>query len=424
LQLLWIALTLLAALPAALYAQGSAGGGENTERSRPDGGITSETFWDFKLKGIGGFFPASYNRVDGLLVGWGFKLSTAEAITYPGSKTRQLVPAYSYPEFSFELLVPSARRFVGGSLQIKQRLSDPKQIDLGLDLACGSFSSDTWREADPGAGLQYLFLGRDRRYYHDLRGGEVFLAGSHGSGLSLRLGFYHEYVKSLETAGVWTLSSSRLLKENPPVVSGTDRGLRLKVELKRLAEWTFFPEGWYCAAALEAGGPAGGDFDYRLYDFSAGYFRRLGLQNYLSAGLKAVTSDRRLPPHKLYSLGAVIRGIETFDREFDLFDRRGDRLWYLLLGYRRLVTVPDIFINRMVYNLSLDIYFTSGVTFFSLDERDPWTLFTHGLERLESGAGAGLSFTLSRTRVGVYLEKSLNRRYDGPGVFIRLARGR
>jgi len=426
LQYVRIVLLVLIFLPAAVSADRI----ERVTRSEPHSQsgleITSETFWNFELKGLGGFFPASYNRVDGLLAGWGFDLSTAKAITYPGTETRQLVSAYRYPEVSFEMLVPSARRFVGGSLGIKQRLSEEKKVDLGLNLGFGTFSNDTWRADDPGTSLLYLTLERDRRYYHDRRGCEIFMGNSLDNGLSIWLAFYYEHVKSLDAVNVWTLFSSSLLTENPPVIHGADSGLRFRINLERLSKGTFFPEGWECALTFETGGSlAGGDFDYQLFDFSVGFFRLLGELNYCSAALKAVTAKQKLPPHKLYSLGGELRGIDTFHRDFDLFHRRGDRLWYISLGYQRLITLPDIFITRLAYNWSLDFYFTSGVTFLSSDEKDPLTLFTDGFENLESGAAVGVSCNLSRTRVGVYLEDSFKRQYRSrPTVTVRLSQSR
>ena len=421
LQHFGVALLVFILLPSAVSADRI----ERVTRSDPHSQsgveITGETFWNFELKGLGGFFPASYNRVDGLLAGWGFDLSTAKAITCPGTETRQLVPAYRYPEISFELLVTSARRFAGGSLGIKQRLSEEKRVDLGLNLDLGTFSSDTWRAGDPGTSLLYLTMERDRRYYHDRRGGEIFMGKSLDNGLSIWLAFYYERVKSLETVNVWTLFSSSLLTENPPVIHGADSGLRFRINLERLSKGTFFPEGLECALTFETGGSlAGGDFDYQLFDFSVGLFRLLGELNYCSASLKAVTSNRKLPPHKLYSLGGELRGIDIFHRDFDLFHRRGDRLWYISLGYQRLITLPDIFITRLAYNWSLDFYFTSGVTFLSSDEKDPLTLFTEGLESLESGAAVGVSFNLSRSRLGFYLEDSFKRQYRfRPTVTVR-----
>jgi hypothetical protein len=388
--------------------------------------LPKEISWNFRLKGFAGFFPASYNRVDGLLAGWGFNLSAEEVLTIPGSRTRQAVPGKRYPEFSFELLVPTARSFVGGSLGVRQRLSGRKQVDLGLNLDVGGCSNDTWRSSDPGAALSYLVLGRDRRYYHERRGGEVFLGGNITRSLSVRLAFYHERIKSLWAADTWTVVSSRLLEVNPPVTHGIDSGLRFGLELKRLSQAAALPTGWECALGVEnSGNPFGGDFGYRLYRFSAGYSGNLGRRNYLSAVLKAVTSHRRLPPHKLYSLGDNIRGVDTFEKDFDLFQRRGDRMWYLQLGWQRLINPPDNFITRLVYNWAVELYFSSGVTFLSTDDTDPLTLFTEGLDHLENGIGAGVSFTFSRTRVGICLEQSLNSSYrHGPYLSLRLEKSR
>ncbi|MBN2288804.1 MAG: hypothetical protein JXQ83_05680 [Candidatus Glassbacteria bacterium] len=414
---LWVALLALVFLPAVSAAGGSGGA---PPLPGPAGAGSEETAWNFKLKGLAGFSPASYNRVDGLLAGWGFDLSAGRTFTYPGSGTRQTVPDRRYPELSFELLVPSARSSLGGRLGITRRLRGKNNWDLGLELGAGGSSSDYWRASEPGAGISFLFLGKDRRYYYDRRGGELYAEGELGGGLRLRLAFYHERVRSLEATNVWTMFSSGLLRENPSVIHGTDRGIRLNLGLDRLLRGIAFPEGWECSLGLESSGALGGDFAYRLFELSAGFYRKLGELNYFSAGLKAATSDRTLPPHKLYSLGDLLRGIDTFEPDFDLFDRRGDRLWYICLGFHRLITPPDLFFNRLAYNWSLDLYFTSGTTFHSPRRNDPLTLFSRGLERLESGVGAGVSFTASRTRVSLCLEKSLDRQYRGPVFSVRL----
>jgi hypothetical protein len=370
--------------------------------------------YDLVLPGLFGFYPASYNRVDGLLAGWGFTLAVRKEISYPGTGITQKVSGSYYPDLSVSVLAPTARRFVGGSLEMNQPVSIAQQLSASLSLYSGSACSDAWRVSEPGTSLVYLFTGSDRRFFYGLKSAELSLNKKVGNRLGLRLGYFSQKVGSLGMRNVWTVLESSILKDNPPVREGHGRGLRLYASLDWLNPSPFFPEGLGLDLSVEkSGGLFGGDFDYSLWSFGALYALKPSRNNYLSARLTGKTATRELPPHKLFNLGQELYGLDTFDPEFRLFSRRGDRLWDLSLGYSRLFRPPSPSFLKYAYDWSLNLRLDSGVTFFSRDSRNPWTLFSDGLGHFDSSASVGAGFSVGFARIELYLSRSLNPHFRG-----------
>lgn len=384
--------------------------------------VERRKFWDADLRGIAGFHPYSYNRVDGPMGAWGIVLSGKERITHPVSGVSQVLADRSRPVVSFSLLSPSARPFLGGTLALEHTLSVRGKLEAGLNAFSGSGNSDEWRTDEPGAGIAYLITGKDRRHHYDLRGGDIFLRKGFPGGMSFQAGYFQHHVRSLSARGVWTIARSSIVRDNPPVNGGVGKGLAFNFCLDRLSRSEFFPEGWEFELSIEkTGGFLGGDFDYSLWSFGLlGAERFAGVSNYAYARLIGKTSSSDLPPHKLFSLGSEVRGIDTFERDFNLFERRGNRLLLFSSGYRRLVPTPRRLLSRFIYDLSLEGIFDAGVTFSAEKDKGALSLFGDGFSRLESSVALGWAFTVSRTRVGLYHVRSLNPDHRGKRFLLNI----
>ncbi len=384
--------------------------------------ISRRKFWDADFKGLGGFYPAAYSRVDGLLGGWGLNLTGKEEINLPVAGVKQVVEDQSRPSLGFSVLVPSARHAAGGTFSLSQTVSSRRRIKAGLDLFAVTASSDSWRASQPWSGLYYFCSGRDRQYYFDRRGGRVSLDREFPEGFSLELSVERSEVRSLVRRGVWTVAKSDLLEDNPSVIPGGDFALGLHTEVDRTVGGPFFPQGWSAGLrALKAMRALGGDFDYSLWSLELFWARHLlGESNYVSAALTGMTAGGRLPPHRLFSLGAEVKGLDTFDRDFDLFDRRGDRLWLLSLGYERLLPFRVPLVSRHLSDPGLELDFDTGSTRLSRPGDSPLDLFSRSLDCLESSVSVGGGFSLSRVRVRLFYVHSLNEHYRGPRFELRM----
>ncbi|MCE5272716.1 hypothetical protein LLH00_15655 [bacterium] len=384
--------------------------------------LSRRKFWAFDFKGLGGFYPASYSRVDGLLGGWGLTLTGKEEISIPAAGLKQVVEDQSRPSLGVSLLVPSARHAVGGTFSLSQTVSSRRRIKAGLELFSATASSDSWRSAQPWSGLYYFAGGRDRQYYYDRRGGRLSLGREYPGGLSLELATECSEVRSLVRRGVWTVAKSELLKDNPPVDRGGDFSLELRTSIDRTAGGPFFPQGWSAGfRVLKAARLLGGDFDYSLWRADLFWARHLlSESNYAFARLTGMTAGGRLPPHRLFSLGAEVKGLDTFEPDFNLFDRRGDRLWLLSLGCERLLPFRFPLVSRHLTDPGLELDFDTGSTRLSRPGDSSLDLFSRSLDCLESSVALGGGFSLSRVRVRLFYVHSLNDSYHGPRFDLRV----
>jgi hypothetical protein len=191
--------------------------------------------------------------------------------------------------------------------------------------------------------------------------------------------------------------------------------LELTARLDRTGGEPFFSQGWSAeVSALKGARLLGGDFDYSIWRFNLfGARRWSGEKNYAFANLTGMTSGGRLPQHRLFSLGAQVKGLDTFEPDFNLFDRRGDRLWLLNLGFERLLPIRLPLVARHLSDPGLEVDFDAGSTCLSNPGDSGFTLFGRALDKVQSSVALGGGVSLSRVRISLFFVRNLDRSYRG-----------
>ena len=387
--------------------------------------VSSATAWEFKLRGLFGFFPESYNRVDGLQVCWGFSVrpqTKTKIRLATGQDIERSLPSSKYPSLNFEILGQTERDEPGGRFGLEYSFPESKDNRLVLNIHSETKTPDVWRSRDPAAAIKFFLSGADRRYYYLSHGGEIGYERALDRTFNFRFSFYYEHVKSLDDAPVWTVLNKSYADDNPAVEHGDDYGFSFGFGLDRMSgrEMSFFPEGWELNFDYHKG--LSNDFSYSLLTTEGALAARIAEKHYLTANFLFATAFDPLPPHLRFSLGQEIVGIDTFDREFSVFDSRGDRMVLFQASASRFFNFPMELINKFSYDWSLDLIAAAGKTWYSDDPNDPGTVLIHGFSGIGAGGGVGMSCSVSNMRFGAYLATNLNSGYNGPNIILSVSR--
>ena len=359
-------------------------------------------------------------------MGWGFRVSPQKNMTVrlaTGQEIERSVPSGKYPSLSVEILEQTERDEPGGRFGLEYSFPGSRDNKLSLSLHSRSTTSDSWRCQNMDAAFQFFFSGADRRYYYLSHGGELGYERLFENLFKFRTAVYFERVRSLDDKSLWTMfGDDKYIEDNPAVLHGDDYGFSFGIGVERMNEagMGFFPEGWKMNIACDRGG--GNNFKYSMITANAGFAFRAGEKNYLNGAVRLGTAFNPLPMHRHFSLGEEIVGVDTFERDFGVFDRRGDRLVLFKAGGSRFFHFPMELVNKFSYDWSLDIIASAGRTWYSKDPDDAATLLKHGFSGMGAGAGIGLSCSISNMRFGAIYSSNFNKDYDGPNFIFSVSR--
>ena len=356
-------------------------------------GVPEERTSAVALRGLYGFLPEGYNRVDGLAVRWGFR-ATAPA------NSRDAV------RLTAEAILRTSREDVGWHARLAKEFRGQRLL-LRASAYDRTDTAERWHRSDVETALATVFLGEDNRFYFDRRGVELFARKEMTGALALELAARNDTYGTVRTQDPFTVAEDDFLP-NLPVLEGTIRSLTPAVEWRDVDDPREPRRGWRVRLEAEAaGGPLGADADFTSARIDARRYVPVGA-HFLAA--RVVLGGRlggALPEQRRDHLGgaATLPGHEALSL-------RGDRALLAGLRYRiPLGALPRIGLFRD----------GSWITLLA-DVGDAWE--SAGREfHARGSAGLGLAGTGSFREVGLYAVVPWDRVEEGPDVSVFLYLG-
>ncbi len=263
-----------------------------------------------------GFAIPTYDRVDGLALGWG------AGVRDPAGG--RLQPAL----FALGRYY-SARGDFGGTVEGRIGAPDAR-FTVGLERA--TFTNDAWLETDGANSIAFLLKQHDYRDYYDARRVYASAQRAWSTGQTqwtVRAEVQREEDRSLGAHDPWTISSQDSVTPNPAI----DDGVVASALLDGTLAWKGRSAVIGAAGRVElAGHAAGGDFAFGRYqlhaDWAVNTFRRqtLRIRLWLRGPLPGTDS---LPLQRWTFVGGS-HTLHTFPRAAF----RGDRLVFTKTMYR------------------------------------------------------------------------------------------
>ncbi|HEY7530883.1 MAG TPA: BamA/TamA family outer membrane protein [Gemmatimonadota bacterium] len=356
-------------------------------------GVPEERRPAVALRGLYGFLPEGYNRVDGLAVRWGFR-----AAVPPGRRDAVRLTA--------EAILRTSREDVGWVGRIERELRRERLL-LRASAYDRTDTADRWHRTDVEAALATLFLGEDNRFYFDRRGVELFVRGEVRGPLAVELAARNDTYDSVLTQDPFTVAEDDFLP-NLPVLEGTIRSVAPALEWRAVDVPREPRVGWRVRLETEgAGGPLGGDADFTSARIDVRRYQPVGSHFLAARVMLGGRLGGSLPEQRRYHLGgaATLPGHEALSV-------RGDRALLAGLRYRiPLGPLPRIGLFR----------YGSWITLLA-DVGDAWESAGRGFDARGS-AGVGIAGTGAFREVGVYAVVPWNRAEDGPDVSVFLYLG-
>lgn len=291
--------------------------------------------------GVGLRIP-SYNRVDGVALGWGPDIRLADGRI-------KLAPSVTYRSH-IGAIDPS----IAGTIEAGPR------TEIRIAGGRATFSNDTWIKSDLMNSLSVLGVGSDARNYFRADRGEVEIfhrVVSPATTLTPSIGVLHEFAWSTgrpapHTSAPWSIFGAKddlkMRRINPAVVRGHTTsglaGLRVDYELDDTKAGAAARVEHAFDAPLVPGAESEGFTQYTI-DAKAG-FPTFGLQSFAFKG-HAVFSGGDAPPQRYAYLG----GSSTLST-VDLLALGGDRLLFVEGEYHYPLTGPLVpFVGAPVLSL-------------------------------------------------------------------------
>jgi hypothetical protein len=342
------------------------------------------------LRGLYGFLPEGYNRVDGLAVRWGFR-----ATAPPGRRDAVRLTA--------EAILRTSREDVGWIGRIERELARERLL-LRASAYDRTDTGERWHRSDVEAALATFFLGEDNRFYFDRRGIELLARKELRGPLSLELAARNDTYDSALAQDPLTVAEDDFLP-NLPVLEGTIRSVAPALEWRDVDVPREPRRGWRVRVEAEtAGGPFGGDADFTSARLDARRYQPVG-PHFLAARLMlGGRLGGSLPEQRRYHLGgaATLPGHEALSL-------RGDRALLAGLRYRvPLGAIPRVGLLRD----------GSWITLLA-DVGDAWESGGRGFHARGS-AGVGFAGTGAFREVGLYAVVPWDRAEEGPDLSVFL----
>ncbi len=321
----------------------------------------------FFLPGLQGLSIPTYDRVNGLRLGWGFGFRVPGAIR-------------ARPEVIARGLWFSDRGDFGGVASATATIGS---VRWTAAVERDAFTNEAWARGPTHNSLSYLFLGHDYRDYYDADrirfGGEGELDAG-GVALTIHGRVQRESARSLQVGNAWSLFTDEEAQPNLPV----DDGVVSSVVLGADAAWDTTGVKLLGGAELElAGRAAGGDFAFGAWNAWADWlvptFRRQTL--HVEAHLQGPLPGTDSLPRQRWSFVGGGATLYTFDRaEF-----RGDRVVYVKTTYT--FPLPERLALPVLGAPDLDLLHVAGYA---------WT--HDGPATLEQNVGVKLQFFVAFVR--------------------------
>lgn len=328
------------------------------------------------LKGIYGFSPEMYNRVDGLAVRWGARNRP------PPKGGRPL-------RLAAEAILRTSRDDIGWEASAEKEL-----LSHRLVLRAATYNltdtAERWHRGDVETSLAAFFLGEDNRFYFERKGVELRGVKDLRGPLSLETALRSDEYRSLVTQDPLTVASDDFLP-NLPVSHGTMRSAIAAVTWEGRDDREAPARGWWGRLEGEtAGGFLEGDHSFTAARLDVRRHQPIGAHRLDARVVLGGRIGGTLPEQKRYHLGgaATLPGYEALSV-------LGDRAALLNLRYRipapalqRVPLVSRLFREGAWITLIAD----AGDAWESADEPD-WL----------GSAGAGLAGRGTLGEIGLYL---------------------
>ncbi len=272
-------------------------------------------------RGLFGFWPGTYNRVDGLAMRWGLRYVPPRAGRSPF-------------ELSAVGIVRTSRDDIGWEARAARQLAGPR-LTLSAAWYNVTDTSERWHRGDVETSFSAFFLGEDNRFYFDRQGLEARLEHDGRGPLSLAVAFRNDEYRDVVVQDPFTIAADDFLP-NLPIGPGTMRSVIAQATWDGRDGENVPTSGWWGRLESEAaGGALGGDFG-----FTAG---RIDLRRTQPVGphlldARIVMGGRiggDLPEQKRFHLG----GAATLPG-FEALSVRGDRMALVNLRYR--IPIPGV----------------------------------------------------------------------------------
>jgi hypothetical protein len=300
--------------------------GDDVQVQRTGGAIEvrkepEEPPFPIALRGIYGFVPEMYNRVDGLSARWGVRYVPPKE--GPGALL-----------LSAQVILRTSRDDVGWEAAAQRELLS-RRLLLRAAWYNLTDTPERWHRGDVATSLAAFFLGEDNRFYFDRQGVELRARQEVRGPLAVELAFRSDTYRNVSTQDPFTILADDFLP-NLPIEEGTMRSVLGGATWDARDDPEEPHRGWWAHLAGEA---AGGIFESD-HSFTSGM---LDLRRYQPLGgheldVRVVVGGRlggTLPEQKRYHLGgaATLPGYEALQV-------RGDRAALLNLRYR--IPIPRL----------------------------------------------------------------------------------
>ncbi len=290
----------------------------------------------------------SYNKVDGVVIG----------LKFPKNRRRDLVPnliLHGYGGYGF---ANDRWQFYA---ELDRWFFERNTLEFGVEGHKLTDTEDEWIIGNLENSLAAVLIHEDFRDYYYRTGFGAHVSQTLGSKLRLKVKYLVDEYDKAENTARWALfGGDKVFRDNywflekagypagSNIFEGEMRSVIASGELK------MFGGDLRLTGSMEsAGGELSGDFEFKRYIFEARANIDFGRYEGLDIRMKLGSSEDKLPPQKLFTLGGIstLRGFKhkeftgsqmaLLNLEYRMFERGGSSyLWFL--DFMKPVLFADI----------------------------------------------------------------------------------